>query len=286
MSTPLVKLPSDKGELWAKLEMANPTGSVKDRAAASMIEAAKQDGRLGKGSTLIEATSGNTGISLASICKREEMDLKVVVPENVTSERVELLGLLGAEIIASPGEEGSNGAVRVADQLTEENPEWVHLDQYRNPANPRAHEEGTSQEIIEQLGGVPECFVAGLGTGGTLMGCARGFEGKTRMVAIEPYPGEGLDGLRSLQEGFVPPLIDTTLLDSKKLVTNQDALAGVQWLLSKGIFAGLSSGAIAHVAQQEAEEDQQVVFIVCDDGWRYRESGMFSGEIRGDTNYW
>lgn len=286
MSTPLVRLPSEKGELWAKLEMANPTGSVKDRAAGAMIEAARQEGRLGKGSTLIEATSGNTGISLASICQREEMNLKVVVPENVTSERVELLSLLGAEIIHSPGEEGSNGAVRVADNLTEENPDWVHLDQYRNPANPRAHEEGTSQEIIAQLGGAPECFVAGLGTGGTLMGCARGFQGETRMVAIEPYPGEGLDGLRSLQEGFVPPLIDTALLDSKKLVTNEDALAGVHWLLRKGIFAGLSSGAIAHVARQEAEKDQQVVFIVCDDGWRYRESGLFSGEIRSDTNYW
>ena len=286
MATPLVKLPSKKGELWAKLEMANPTGSVKDRAAASMIEAAKAEGKLGKGSTLIEATSGNTGIALASICRREEMNLKVVVPENVTSERVEMLGLLGAEIIASPAEEGSNGAVRVADQLTEENPEWVHLDQYRNPENPRAHEEGTSQEIIEQLGQTPEVFVAGLGTGGTLMGCARGFQGESRMVAIEPYPGEGLDGLRSLEEGFVPPLIDTTLLNSKKLVTNQDALKGVHWLLSKGIFAGLSSGAIAHVAQQEAHKDQQVVFIVCDDGWRYQESGLFTGQIRSDTNYW
>lgn len=286
MGTPLIKLPSEKGELWAKLEMANPTGSVKDRAAASMIEAAKAEGRLQEGSTLIEATSGNTGISLASICRREGMNLQVVVPENVTSERTQMLSLLGAEIIPSPAEEGSNGAVRIADQMAQEDQELIHLDQYRNPANPRAHETGTSQEIIAELGRAPEVFVAGLGTGGTLMGCARGFEGKSRMVAIEPYPGEGLDGLRSLEEGFVPPLIDTSLLDSKKLVSSEDALKGVEWLLSKGIFAGLSSGAIAHIARQEADKEQQVCFVVCDDGWRYWDSGLFSGKVREDTNYW
>lgn len=286
MATPLIRLPSEKGQLWAKLEMANPTGSVKDRAASSMVEAAKQEGRLGKGSTLIEATSGNTGISLASLCRREEMNLKVIVPQNVTSERTQMLSLLGAEIIPSPAEEGSNGAVRIADAMAEADPELVHLDQYRNPANPRAHETGTSQEIIGDLGRAPEVFVAGLGTGGTLMGCARGFEGESRMVAIEPYPGEGLDGLRSLQEGFVPPLIDTSLLDSKKLVSSEDALQGVEWLLSKGVFAGLSSGAIAHVARQEAEKDQQVCFVVCDDGWRYWDSGLFSGQVREDTAYW
>lgn len=286
MSTPLVKLPSQKGQLWAKLEMANPTGSVKDRIAASMIEAARAEGRLGPGSTLIEATSGNTGIALASICAREGMHLQVVVPENVTSERVELLNLLGAKIISSPADQGSNGAVLLADQLSEADPSLVHLDQYRNPANPLAHQQGTSQEIIAQLGAAPECFVAGLGTGGTLMGCARGFEGQTRIVAVEPHPGEGLDGLRSLQEGFVPPLIDLSLLQSKKIVSIEDALAGVRWLLSKGIFAGLSSGAIAHMARQEASQGQQVVFVVCDDGWRYRESGLFSGSLDSSRAYW
>ena len=286
MPTPLVKIRCEEGQLWAKLELAGPTGSVKDRAAKSMFEKAQKDGLIKAGSTLIEATSGNTGIALAAICARHGLKLKVVVPENVTSERVELLGLLGAEIIHSPAEQGSNGAVKMADQLADEDRSLVHLDQYRNPANPEAHQEGTAAEIISQLGQAPECFVAGLGTGGTLMGCARGFEGQTRMVAVEPYPGEGLDGLRSLEEGFVPPLIDTSLLDVKKLVSAEDALEGNRWLLKQGIFAGLSSGAIAQAARKEAAAGQQVVFIVCDDGWRYRRSGLFEGSPDSSCSYW
>ena len=287
MATPLVKLRCQTGELWAKLEMAAPTGSVKDRAAAVMIEQARQQGLLHEGATLIEATSGNTGIALAAICAREGMHLKVVVPENVTSERTELLALLGAEIILSPAAQGSNGAVKLADQLAAADPSLIHLDQYRNEANPLAHQHGTAVEIMQQLGAAPECFVAGLGTGGTLMGCARGFGDSTRMVAVEPYPGEGLDGLRSLEEGFVPPLIDLSLLSTKRLVSAEDALEGNQWLIKQGIFAGLSSGAIAHVARLEAEKGQQVVFVVCDDGWRYRQSGLFSSAAAGSTvSFW
>ena len=289
MSTPLIKLRSPEGShLFAKLESANPTGSIKDRPALSMMTDALEKGLIKPQSKIIEATSGNTGIALAALSLREEISLTVVVPDNVTHERVDLLRLLGAEIVFSPGEGGSNGAVALADQMAEDDPSFFQLDQYRNPANPLAHEKGTGPEIILGLGGhFPDAFVAGLGTGGTLMGCSRAFAGETEIIAVEPYPGESLGGLRSLEGGFIPPLLDLSLLDGKKLVSNEQAIGGVHWLLSQGIWAGLSSGAIASTAYRRAKEKGGVVvFIVCDDGWRYRESGLYSGDLDPNISYW
>lgn len=284
MTTPLIQLEEN---LWAKMELANVTGSVKDRPAAGMFYDALDKGLLKPGGKLLEASSGNTGIALASIAARHDMTLTVVIPENVTSERIELLRLFGVEVILSPAEGGSNGAVAMADEIAASDESFVQLDQYRNPANPLSHETGTGPEIIAQLGGAPDVFVAGLGTGGTLMGCSRAFknaQASTKIVAVEPYPGEGLDGLRSLDEGFVPPLLDLSLIDKKFIISQEDALQGVNWLLHKGVFAGFSSGAIAQIARRQ--EGEKIVMIVCDDGWRYRESGLYSDSPRTDINFW
>lgn len=284
METPLIQLEEN---LWAKMELANVTGSVKDRPAAGMFYDALDKGLLKPGGKLLEASSGNTGIALASIAARHDMTLTVVIPENVTSERIELLRLFGVEVILSPAEGGSNGAVAMADEIAASDESFVQLDQYRNPANPLSHELGTGPEIIAQLGGAPDVFVAGLGTGGTLMGCSRAFKNagaSTKIVAVEPYPGEGLDGLRSLDEGFVPPLLDLSLIDKKFIISQEDALEGVNWLLHKGVFAGFSSGAIAQIARRQ--EGEKIVMIVCDDGWRYRESGLYSDSPRTDINFW
>lgn len=284
MATPLIQL---EDNLWAKMEMANVTGSVKDRPAASMFYDAFDKGLIAPGGKLLEASSGNTGIALASIAARHDMTLTVVIPENVTAERIELLRLFGVDIIFSPAEGGSNGAVAMADQIAQEDDSFVQLDQYRNPANPLAHELGTGPEIIEQLGGAPDVFVAGLGTGGTLMGCSRAFKNigaETKVVAVEPFPGEGLDGLRSLDEGFVPPLLDLSLIDKKFIIRQEDALEGVHWLLHKGVFAGFSSGAIAQIARRQ--EAEKIVMIVCDDGWRYRESGLYSDSPKSNISFW
>lgn len=286
-NTPLVELkrlsPKPGVRIWAKLESANPTGSVKDRVARSLIEDAEARGTIGPDSIILEPTSGNTGIALAMICKRKGYRLKVVMPDNVTQERTDLLKMYGAEIVYSPGDQGSNGAVRMAEKMAAEDPQYVMPYQYGNPANPLAHYNGTAVEILDELDGQVDAFVAGLGTGGTLMGNARRFKeelgDRVKIVAAEPMQGEPVQGLRSLDDGFIPPIIDLSLLDRKIFVTNSDAIVWTRKLLDEeGLFAGVSSGAIARVAVRIANEmdEGNVVFIVCDDGWKYLSSGIYT----------
>jgi [CysO sulfur-carrier protein]-thiocarboxylate-dependent cysteine synthase len=285
-NTPLVELkrlsPKAGVRIWAKLESANPTGSVKDRVARSLIEDAEEKGAIRPGQTILEPTSGNTGISLAMICRRKGYPLKVVMPENVTPERTQLLEMYGAEIVYSPGDQGSNGAVAKALEMAEADASYYMPYQYGNEANPNAHYNGTALEILEELDEVA-AFVAGLGTGGTLMGNARRFKEElgdaVKIVAAEPMQGEPVQGLRSLEDGFIPPIIDLSLLDRKIFVTNADAIVWTRRLLEEeGIFAGVSSGAIAKIAVRVAEEldEGNVVFIVCDDGWKYLSSGIYT----------
>jgi len=284
-NTPLVELkrlsPKPGVRLYAKLESHNPTGSVKDRVARSMIEDAELRGAIAPGQTILEPTSGNTGISLAMICSRKGYPLKVVMPDNVTGERTQLLRMYGAEIVYSPGREGSNGAVALALEMAEADPSYYMPYQYGNQANPRAHYEGTAVEILEELDEVA-AFVGGLGTGGTLMGCARRLKEEdpdTRVVAAEPLQGELVQGLRSLDDGFVPPILDLSLLDRKIFVSNRDAVVWTKKLLAEeGMFAGVSSGAIASIAVRAAAEldEGNVVFVVCDDGWKYLSSGVYT----------
>jgi cysteine synthase B len=283
-STPLVELPhlSPKPEvrLYAKLEGQNPTGSIKDRVAVAMVEAAEAAGELEPGRELLEPTSGNTGISLALVARLKGYRLTCVMPENVTEERRRLLRLYGAEIIESPGAEGSNGAVRLALELAEREPRFHLLFQYGNEANPRAHYEGTGAEIAEALEGV-DVLVAGLGTAGTLMGAGERVRESfpdVIVAAAEPLPGDPVMGLRSLEEGYVPPILDVSKLDRKLLVSNADAVAGVRALLEReGIFAGVSSGAVVHVARRLAEEldEGTVVAILADGGWKYLSAGFW-----------
>jgi cysteine synthase len=273
-NTPLVELPrlSPKPgvRLHAKLEGQNPTGSIKDRVALAMAEAAD----LEPGQELLEPTSGNTGISLALVARLKGYRLTCVMPENVTEERRRLLRLYGAEIVESPGEEGSNGAVRLALELAEREPRYRMLFQYGNEANPAAHYHGTGAEIAAELDRV-DVFVAGLGTGGTLMGAgARLREAFPDVVvaAAEPFPGDPVMGLRSLEDGYVPPILDVERLDRKLLVSNADALAGLRALIDReGIFAGVSSGAVLHAARKLAEELDEgvVVMVLADGGWKY-----------------
>ncbi len=285
-NTPLVELkrfsPKPGVRVWAKLESANPTGSVKDRVARSLIEDAEERGLIRPGQTILEPTSGNTGISLAMICRRKGYRLKVVMPENVTPERTQLLHMYGAEIVYSPGDQGSNGAVAMALEMAERDASYFMPYQYGNAANPNAHYNGTAKEILEELDEVT-AFVAGLGTGGTLMGNARRFKEElgdsVKIVAAEPMQGEPVQGLRSLDDGFIPPIIDLSLLDRKIFVTNSDAIVWTRRLLDEeGIFAGVSSGAILKIAVRVAEEldEGNVVFIVCDDGWKYLSSGIYT----------
>ncbi len=284
-STPLVELkrlsPKPGVRIWAKLESRNPTGSVKDRVAKALIEDAEEKGAIGPGMTILEPTSGNTGISLAMICRRKGYPLKVVMPESVTPERTDLLKMYGAEIIYSEGAKGSNGAVELALQMAEADSSVYMPYQYGNPANPRAHYEGTGPEILDELDDVA-AFVAGLGTGGTLMGVGRRLKEElpdVKIVAAEPMQGEPVQGLRSLEDGFIPPIIDISLLDRKIFVSNSDAITWTRKLLDEeGLFAGVSSGAIARVAVRIADEldEGNVVFIVCDDGWRYLSSGIYT----------
>src|SRR5881275_2313297 len=279
--TPLVELkrlsPNPGVRLWAKLESRNPTGSVKDRVARAMIEDAEDKGLIQPGQTILEPTSGNTGISLAMICGRKGYPLKVVMPENVTRERTQLLRMYGAEIVYSPGNEGSNGAVAMALAMAEADSSCYMPYQYGNEANPRAHYNGTALEILEELDEV-SAFVAGLGTGGTLMGNGRRLKEElgdaVKIVAAEP-----VQGLRSLDDGFIPPIIDLSLLDRKIFVTNHDAIVWTRRLLEEeGIFAGVSSGAIASIAVRIAREldEGNVVFVVADDGWKYLSSGIYT----------
>jgi len=273
-NTPLVELPrlSPKPEvkLYAKLEGQNPTGSIKDRVALKMVEAAQ----LEPGQELLEPTSGNTGISLALVARLRGYRLTCVMPENVTEERRRLLRLYGAEIVESPGEEGSNGAVRMAQELVEREPRYRMLFQYANEANPLAHYEGTGAEIAAALERV-DVLVAGLGTGGTLMGAGRRLRESfpdVTVAAAEPLPGDPVMGLRSLEDGYVPPVLDVSQLDRKLLVSNADAVAGLRALLNReGVFAGVSSGAVIHVARRLAAELDEgvVVAVLADAGWKY-----------------
>src|SRR5881275_819413 len=286
--TPLVELkrlsPKPGVRIYAKLESYNPTGSVKDRVAKAMIEQAEAEGAIRPGQTILEPTSGNTGISLAMICSRKGYPLKVVMPDNVTEERTELLRMYGAEIVSSPGAQGSNGAVAMALEMAEADSSYYMPYQYGNQANPNAHYNGTAVEILEELDEVT-AFVAGLGTGGTLMGCARRFKEEdpdTLIVAAEPLQGENVQGLRSLDDGYIPPIIDLSLLDRKIFVSNRDAVIWTKRLLAEeGMFVGVSSGAVASIAVRVAGEldEGNVVFVVPDDGWKYLSSGVYTKSL-------
>jgi [CysO sulfur-carrier protein]-thiocarboxylate-dependent cysteine synthase len=296
--TPLVELqrlsPKPGVRIYAKLEGRNPTGSVKDRVARAMIDAAEEQGAIEPGQTLLEPTSGNTGISLAMICRRKGYPLKVVMPDNVTEERTQLLRMYGAEIVYSEGAKGSNGAVELALEMSSD-PQYYMPYQYGNEANPRAHYEGTAVEILDELDEVT-AFVAGLGTGGTLMGNGRRLkeeDPETMIVAAEPMQGDLVQGLRSLEDGFIPPIIDLSILDRKIMVSNHDAIVWTKRLLSEeGIFAGVSSGAIAAIAARIAGEldGGNVVFLIPDDGWKYLSSGVYTKpieELEGiDSTVW
>jgi cysteine synthase len=292
--TPLIELktlsPKPGVRVWAKLESRNPTGSVKDRVARALIEDAEEKGLISPGQTILEPTSGNTGISLAMICGRKGYKLKVVMPENVTPERTQLLTMYGAEIEYSEGSKGSNGAVEKALDMAEHDSDYYMPYQYGNQANPNAHYNGTALEILEELDEVT-AFVAGLGTGGTLMGNGRRLKEELgdacKIVAAEPMQGEPVQGLRSLDDGFIPPIIDLSLLDRKIFVTNQDAITWTRKLLDEErLFAGVSTGAIARVAVRIAGEidEGNVVFIVCDDGWKYLSSGIYTRPVEEVEN--
>ncbi|WP_329484857.1 cysteine synthase [Kribbella sp. NBC_01510] len=290
--TPLVGLPklspSADVRLWAKLEDHNPTGSIKDRAALRMLIDAEKEGRLRPGNTILEPTSGNTGISLAMAAKLRGYRMVCVMPENTSEERRQILRMWGVEIISSPAAGGSNEAVRVAKQVAEEHPDWVMLYQYGNPSNAAAHYDGTAREILADLPSVTH-FVAGLGTTGTLMGAGRFFrehKPDVRIVAAEPRYGELVYGLRNLDEGFVPELYDETLIDARFSVGPRDAVRRVRELLdNEGIFAGISSGAILHAALGQAAkcvregQTADIAFVVADGGWKYLSTGAYEGTI-------
>ena len=294
-NTPLVELPrlspKPSVRLYAKLEGQNPTGSIKDRVALAMIEAAEAAGELEPGRELLEPTSGNTGISLALVAKLRGYSLTCVLPENATEERRRLLRLYGATILESPGEQGSNGAVRLALELAEREPRYFMPFQYGNDANPRAHHEGTGAEIAEALDRV-DVLVAGLGTGGTLMGAGERLRESfpdVVVAAAEPLPGDPVMGLRSLDEGYVPPILDVAKLDRKLLVSNEEAVAGVHALLEReGLFAGASSGAVLHVARRLADELEEgvVVCVLADGGWKYLSAGFWQGEEIDESKLW
>jgi cysteine synthase len=290
--TPLVGLPrlspSPDVRLWAKLEDRNPTGSIKDRAVLAMLIDAEKHGRLRPGCTIVEPTSGNTGISLAMAAKLRGYRLVCVIPENTSQERAQLLRMWGAEIIDSPAAGGSNEAVVVAKRVAAEHPDWVMLYQYGNPANAQAHYEFTGPEILSDLPSVTH-VVAGLGTTGTLMGVGRYFrEAKpsVRIVAAEPRYGELVYGLRNLDEGFVPELYDDSLIDARFSVGPRDAVRRVRELLEEeGLFAGISTGAILHAALGQAATamrqgvSAEIVFVMADGGWKYLSTGAFEGTV-------
>jgi cysteine synthase B len=294
-STPLVELPrltpKPSVRLYAKLEGQNPTGSTKDRVALAMIEAAEAAGELEPGRELLEPTSGNTGIALALVAKLKGYPLTCVLPQNATEERRRLLRLYGAAIVESPGEQGSNGAVRLALELAEREPRYFMPFQYANEANPRAHYEGTGAEIAAALDRV-DVLVAGLGTGGTLMGAGRRVRESFPDVVIaaaEPLPGDQVMGLRSLEDGYVPPILDVARLDRKVLVSNDDAVTSVRALVEReGIFAGVSSGAVLHVALRLAREldDGVVVCILADGGWKYLSAEFWQGKEIDESKLW
>lgn len=291
-NTPIVDVsqlsPNPNVRLLAKLEGGNPAGSVKDRIARQMLDEAEADGTLRPGSTLIEPSSGNTGIALAMICQTRGYRIKIVLPENVSIERRQLLEVFGAEVILSPGVEGSNGAVRRAQALAEEHPEWVFLYQYGNEANPRAHFETTGPEILRDAPDITH-FVAGLGTSGTLMGVGRYLrEAKpdVQIYAVEPPTGELVEGLRNLDDGYIPPVFEKwgglDLLDGKRIVRPRESLEWTRRLVSEaGIFAGISSGAALAGAVKVAEKIDSgvIVFIVSDGGWKYLSTGAYTDDL-------
>ncbi len=290
--TPLIGLPklspAPNVRLWAKMEDRNPTGSVKDRAALYMIEKAERDGLLKPGATILEPTSGNTGISLAMIARLRGYQMICVMPENTSVERRQLLEMWGAKIISSPAAGGSNEAVRVAKELASANPDWIFLYQYGNPANAEAHFHTTGPELLEDLPTITH-FIAGLGTTGTLMGTGRFFrEAKpdVEIIAAEPRYGELVYGLRNIDEGFIPELFDPTLLTRRFSVGAHDSVKRVRQLLDEeGIFAGISTGAILHAAigigneVVKAGKSADIAFILCDAGWKYLSTGVYHGEI-------
>ncbi len=291
-NTPIVDVsvlsPNPKVRILAKLEGQNPGGSVKDRIALSMIEQAEKDGLLTKGITLIEPSSGNTGIGMALVCSLKGYRLKIVLPENVSIERRQMLEVFGAEIISSPGSEGSNGAVKLAQHLAVENPDWVFLYQYGNQANPQAHFTGTGPEIYRD---VPEIthFIAGLGTSGTLIGVGsylKSVKPSVEVWAVEPPAGEMVDGLRNLDDGYIPPIFTNNngfdLLDRKKVIGPRESVEYTRKMVREtGIFAGISSGAIMAAAVKCAEEIEEgvIVTIVCDGGWKYLSTGAYAGDL-------
>jgi len=295
-NTPLIGLPrlspAPNVRLWAKMEDRNPTGSIKDRTAISMIDAAERDGLLKPGATILEPTSGNTGISLAMAAKVRGYKLICVMPENTSPERRQLLEMWGAEIISSPAAGGSNEAVRVAKELAAKNPHYVFLYQYGNPANTEAHYRGTGPEIFRDLPTVTH-FVAGLGTTGTLMGAGRYLREQNpdiQIIAAEPRYGELVYGLRNIDEGFVPELYDASVLTRRFSVGAEDSVKRVRQLLEvEGIFAGISTGAILHAAIAMGKEafaagkDADIAFIVCDAGWKYLSTGVYGSESDAAT---
>ena len=290
--TPLVGLPrlspSADVRLWAKLEHLNPTGSIKDRPAFAMIEAAERDGRLTAGATILEPTSGNTGISLAMIARQRGYSLICVLPENTSVERRQLLEMYGASIITTPALGGSNAAVARAKELAAQNPAYVFLYQYGNPANAQSHYDGTGPEILDDLPTITH-FVGGLGTTGTLMGVGRYLKEKVPgivVVAAEPRYGELVYGLRNIDDGFIPELYDESVLDTRFSVESYDALRRTRELVElEGIFAGISTGAILHAAlgvaakAVKAGERADICFVVCDGGWKYLSTGAYSGTL-------
>jgi cysteine synthase len=286
-NTPLVGLPRLSPRpgvrLWAKLEGHNPTGSVKDRIARAMVDDAEKAGRLGPGATLVEPSSGNTGIALALVARVRGYRLVVVMPENTSAERRQLLELYGAEVVSSPAAGGSNGAIARAEELAAANPDWVMLYQYGNPANVTAHYETTGPEIWRDLPEVTH-FVAGLGTSGTLVGVGRYLKeqrSQVQIVAAEPEYGDLVYGLRNLDEGFVPPIFDETVLDRRIKVGSHDALHRTRELAAtEGVFAGISTGAVLHVALRVAErlERAEIVVLSPDGGWKYLSTGAYGAD--------
>ena len=290
--TPLIELPNLRpaggARIWSKLEMLNPSGSIKDRVALSLIESAEAQGLLSPGQTIIEPTSGNTGIALAMICAVKGYKFRAVMPESATTERVQQISMYGAEIVFSPGELGSNGGVALARELAAADPSLYMPFQYANPENPNAHYRTTGPEIIEALDGQVDAFVAGLGTGGTLMGTGRALREANpdvQIIAAEPLQGEAVMGLRSLEDGYTPEILDITQLNRKLLVTNTESVQAMRDLLRhEGIWVGVSCGAAFSVARRvaaELEPDQNVVTVFADGGARYASANLFN-ETEGE----
>ena len=291
-NTPMVDVsilsPNPKVKIYAKLEGQNPGGSVKDRIALSMIEDAEKDGRLRPGATLIESSSGNTGIGLALVCRQKGYNLTIVLPANVTAERRQTLEAFGADIVESPGSEGSNGALRMVQTLSAQHPEWIYLNQYANPSNPKAHVEGTGPEIYRDCPEITH-FVAGLGTSGTLIGVGsylKSVKPSVQVWAVEPPSGEMVDGLRNLDDGYIPPIFTDNdgfeLLDRKKVIGPRESIEWTRRLVGEaGVFAGISSGAIMAAAAKCADEIDEgaIVMIICDGGWKYLSTGAYAGDI-------